>query len=291
MANMVNLLTVRGGMRRPLPELFPAEGKFSPVVPLSTIAEPPDSGSAGAAGGGVGEGGEPKDVEVMTVVRPRVSPTPASRAARGGRPTTLRPPWSFNLLVICLSVFAGIVAGTYLMRAIGAARLAQQAPPVEGSEAADSAPEPRPAGPTADSRQPLSTVSLPEPLPTAAPPETAPAAPVVAAEAGPKAEGADEAETPTRRSQDAPSKSRRAASAEPASPGKATATVRAARPPARAAGERTIEARRDSPAAAPGANSTGARLILASPRPVPPPPVVSPAPSDKSERRKVVPWP
>lgn len=217
-------------------------------------------------------GREPKDSEVITVARPRVSPTSASHAARGGRPKTIRQPWSFNLLVICLSMCAGVVAGTYLMRAIRVAKLAHPAPSVEGGEAANSAPESLIAEPAADERQRSSTASLPETLATAAPLRT------------------DGAKPPTRMSPQAvPSKSRRVPSAEPASTGTAPATVRAAPPSAGAAQEKTVEARRDLPAADPGATSTGARLILAWPRAVPPPPVPSPAPANKSERRKVVP--
>ena len=115
------------------PALFPEEGTFRPVVPLSKL-----DGRVADSASGVED--ETREQEVVTVVRPRVS-TPV--AAPAVRPKLPRQPWSLTVLLLGLSVIAGVAAGAYLLRGWGTET--QPPPPaVEASAEAENHP-PAPA--------------------------------------------------------------------------------------------------------------------------------------------------
>ena len=143
------------------PVLFPAEGAFSPVVPLSKLEESeassvsdPTAGELLEDGGGEitrgdGRGQETNEREVLTLVRPRVSPSTPPSPARVVRPKVPRQPWPATLIVLGLSLVAGLIAGTYLIGARQSAEKQRPAPPAEPAAppaaAEVQAPEPRPA--------------------------------------------------------------------------------------------------------------------------------------------------
>jgi hypothetical protein len=224
----------------------------------------------------------------VTIVRPRLSASPRHVTARAVRPGVPRQPWPLTLLLLGLSVVAGLAAGTYLLKARWSAQTSQPSSPrVEEAAgvAEQQSPAPQTATTTDDSQLPQPAARLPEPSPPAVPTETA------AAAADAKIERPNEAKSSTRAPQPTTSENRRAPAAEPASRREAPAAAKASRPPTPAR-EKTVEARRTAtaPATAQRAQRPEARLITARPRRTSPP-VLSPSPPNKSEKRKVIPWP
>jgi hypothetical protein len=226
---------------REAPALFPSEGEFSPVVPLSELDERRG-----------GRQREPGEQEVATIVRPRVGPSPATRPLRADRPRLPPQGWPLTLLLLGLSLIAGVLAGNYLLNSRWASSSSEPTEPAPQAAAATSEAQPPPleAPPSAPHR---------------------PASPPESAEAKPEAERTNAAEPSTRTTK--------------------PAAVRAARPVSTPAEEKAERSRPARPAANPRPQSAGARLSKANARAVAPPPVVSSAPSDKSGKRKVIPWP
>lgn len=275
--------------RRPAraPEYFPADGEFSTVVPLEQLA----AGPAGATAS------EPKEQEVVTIVRPRRRAARVEAGAGAARPRVPRQPWTLTFLLLGLSALAGLAAGTYLLRAGWSAKTHEPAPPAEAasgvtsetssetsSEVTNHPPEPQPAA-TEDVEPPAPAAVEDEAAAVAsatAPPE---AEPKSAASKPAKIERAAEPESgPEPAARPAAAENRRAARAATTSSSAAPATPRAARTPAaeKTAARRAVsEAPRAVSRPAGRAASTRARTNST--------PVLAPAP--KSAKSKVIPWP
>ncbi|HKG15591.1 MAG TPA: ankyrin repeat domain-containing protein, partial [Pyrinomonadaceae bacterium] len=96
--------------------LFPPEGDFNVVVPLSEIGTAQKSGVAELKSGSAAEGltsrGPARDGhEEVTLV-----PARAARPAKVFRPKGMRPSWPVLIAALVLSVAAGLTAGTYLIK-------------------------------------------------------------------------------------------------------------------------------------------------------------------------------
>lgn len=213
------------------PAFFPAEGTFSAVVPLSELNEPAALEIVRDA-----DGRESEAQEAATVVRARVSPAPSPPRPGGRRRKVARQSWAFTLVVLGLSVFAGLLAGTSLL---GSKRFAERR---------------RPAPPDA-AGAPAAAARLPETSPPAErEPEAASGASVVTI-----AEDDSSAES------------------------------NAVRPSSLAAGVKPGDARRNAGAGRRARRAEGRAPTSSTPESSPP--VLSPTPSDKSEKSKVIQWP
>jgi hypothetical protein len=130
--------------------LFPSEGPFNPVVPLSEIddapapltlpaVDPADVGKPAEAAWAREAHRAGRKEEEETLVAPR-----AARAPRG------RPSWLAPAVVIAVSVVAGLASGTYLIWSSQRA-----AEPQRSAQAAPEAPPPQPAPTTAATPAPV----------------------------------------------------------------------------------------------------------------------------------------
>lgn len=101
------------------PILFPHEGNFSAVVPLSEVGDAPVSQAAATVYGEDAESfiarrdaREGKDErEEVTLV-----PGRAGRRAAASRPRSVRPTWPVMIAALTLSLAAGLAAGIYLIK-------------------------------------------------------------------------------------------------------------------------------------------------------------------------------
>ncbi len=279
-------------------ELFPAEGTFNSVVPLSEVdgsahtstsstapAVSTDAAPSEVVPGAVGAG-EEHEQEVTTLIRPRVSPTTAQssahtfRSGSGGRSRHSRAAVYALLIITSLTAgaLAGLLIGAYQNRPARSADVERPAPPAEaGPQVIESRTEEQPAAPgvTAEpepepSAEALSATvieAVPEPeSPRAGKLTTQPAPPSAAPEARrPSAT----AQTTRREATDVTPAPRRAASRPaPETAGEGRRAPSAPRRPQR------MERR------AGAAPSTRENL----------PPVFSP-PATDSAKKKVIPWP
>lgn len=299
-----------GGEESGAHAFFPAEGTFSPVVPLSELhASPSSEGVEPAATAEVDERVsplveseelEPKEVEVITVIRPRAgsqttpqqiptdaSPSPAdvspasdeelasppARAEesnatftserRAAPPKGFRQPWRLTATVLALSLSAGMAAGWYLMSPRTPAAPAPSAAPAE------------------------------PPLASEAESSAAPPAPDAADTAGASERDTSAEDSPTRQApQAAPPESRRAdVEAAPPPRRESEAGAQAARRVEPPAAKKADDAPRETQAPAPRrVRRSGGPVLTSSPRDNSLP-VFSPSPSGKSGRKKVIPWP
>lgn len=104
------------------PPLFPADGQFRPVIPLSEIDEvraaeeskPPEE-SAGAEVVYPATGGRDDEQDETTLVPSRVSHAIPPRRSPVLRPKGVRQSWLVPAFALALSVIAGLIAGTYLI--------------------------------------------------------------------------------------------------------------------------------------------------------------------------------
>ena len=251
------------GARAEAEPLFPSEGAFSTVVPLSQVQDGLISEGDSAAV----EAAAPEEEEA-TLVPARVSPAtrarhaPAARRVEGARRVGRR--WLAPMAAVFLSISAGVVAGAYMV-------WTRQAPPV--THGAD-APAPSQSAPK---------VAPPEPT-QVAPPEaaaaSAPSAEVVKVERSERADTSAEVGKPEPPSRRTAETERRAAEAEPRAARRAGAnagTVEAAPAPKPSRDEAAPRRRPARPK--PNATAAAERAL----------PVSSPPPSAKS--RTVIQWP
>ncbi|HYE14519.1 MAG TPA: hypothetical protein VD968_08785 [Pyrinomonadaceae bacterium] len=239
--------------------LFPDEGPFNPVVPLSEIG-----GEVARAAPEQGDG-----EEAATLIRPRArrAAPPAPAHEDDGRASFVQS-WPATLLVVGLSLVAGMLAGVFLLGARRTAETHEPATAVEEAARADETtltdahapetaaePEPSPAPRAAEPDEPA-------PVAAGVKPSAGASAPVVNA---PEARRETAAETPARKSEERVS-ARSSSSPRPAAPVN-TADTRRASAPAPAP-------RRTEPRVAPRDTQ---------------PPVFSPTP--RPDGKKVIPWP
>ena len=241
--------------------LFPSDGDFSPVVPLSQIGGEAAHRSDAPASAAPEEQDEATLVPARAGTRKRPAHPPPAPGVEQSR--------ALLAAVIVLSVAAGVIAGAFMVRS------PRPAPPA-GGEVVGTVPAPESAE--------TSVAQPPEPAPRAD--EAGLAAPPVAPpeEAGAKVEREDVPARPAKVSPPAAeSSARRAAEPEP----RAERRTRAASEP-----------REASPAPRPARADTSPRRTAATaerrqPTPASPPvsalPVSSPPPSAKS--KKVIQWP
>jgi len=145
---------------------FPEEGAFNTVVPLSQVGlEPvskrddPDAGQPAEAVWALEDRrveGRVEDEDEATLVHARGGDSHAAeRAARGG---TARQPWGVTALVIALSTFAGVAAGSYLVWSKRPVEAVTHAPSAAGHSTAGTvlapAAEPTPPPASAQPAQP-----------------------------------------------------------------------------------------------------------------------------------------
>jgi hypothetical protein len=140
------------------PVLFPLEGDFSAVVPLSEVGNAPEAYRVAPAPVEAAESlvvrGAARDVqdesEVVTLVPVRAGRTAAARPRSG------RPSWPVTIAALTLSVVAGLTAGIYLIKSGRPVQIEAPASPAEDvtSETADAskAPDSQPAQAASESR-------------------------------------------------------------------------------------------------------------------------------------------
>lgn len=249
--------------------LFPSEGTFSAVVPLSQVREGQVSVRDSAPE-------EPEDE--TTLVPSRVSPAARARrvsARRDGRTTRGGRHWLTMTAAVLLSVTAGVAAGAYM---VWTRQERQTTPPV--TRAADA------AAPS----QPASEATQPEPAQEAAPEAaeaSAPSAEVVKVERSESAETSAEVGKPEPTSRREAEAERRTSEAERRAPEAGPRAARRARANAEEVeaapkpGRAETAARRQASPSKPKPNATAAagRAL----------PVSSPPPSAKT--RTVIQWP
>ena len=161
------------------PVLFPTEGSFNAVVPLSQIDESSSSagGTAADADESTGSRRELREQEVATLVRPRPARATLPARSGGGHRRGARRSWPVTLAALCLSVLAGLAAGTYLIRSRRSAQRPQPAPAaavtVPSPAAAVATPSPADdATPTPEPQPTATTTPAPrQPPPAPRPPE------------------------------------------------------------------------------------------------------------------------
>jgi hypothetical protein len=288
----------QGARKSDANDLFPAEGTFSPVVPLSEVDGPArtstsgpssyvSSDAAASEAVPVAVGADEQDEqEVATLVRPRVSSATGQSPARTFRSVSARRPRHFRaatyalLIITSLTVgaLAGLLISDYQKRPARSANVERPAPP---AEAGPQVIEPRTDGQHAG---PSVTVE-PEPEPSA----EALSATVI--------EALPERESPRAgrlMSQHAPpvaaSEVRRSSTTEQATRREATVGTPA---PRRAASHPALENAGEAPraASAPRRPQRTERWAGAAPSSRENlPPVFSPPAAD-SAKRKVIPWP
>ncbi len=240
--------------------LFPSEGTFSAVVPLSQVRGGRAASRDSAATAIAVAHEEPEEA---TLVPSRVSPSARARreTRRGGQH------WLSMTAAVALSVFAGLAVGAYVVWS----RQARQAQPPVTSVAETVSPT-----------QAATEAPQPEPSPSATTP--APEVAAAAHDAVVKVEKA-EASEPARKAEPPTASAARAPAVEPASR-RAAARERA-----------KAEASEASPAPKPARRETAVRRQATPTRTRPPAtaangralPVSSPPPSSKS--RTVIQWP
>lgn len=149
--------------------LFPSEGVFSTVVPLSQVAHAPYTAERSADDGRPAEAAWARQDRRGTGVARRgargvdeeetLVPTRAGRrrgAHVGSRPDAGQRPWTVTAAAVLLSVLAGVAAGSYLVwskRPVGL-----NAPPAAetaSQEVAADIPPPAPAAPPAVEAEPV----------------------------------------------------------------------------------------------------------------------------------------
>lgn len=137
------------GEHREAEVLFPAQGDFSPVVPLS------QSGREAARAGEPPASAGPDEPEETTLVPARTSP--GRRPAHTPRAKQeVEQSWAFLAAAVVLSLAAGAAAGVYMLRWQRPAETYRTGPPaaegvaagkVEGTEPAAGPSTPQPSGP------------------------------------------------------------------------------------------------------------------------------------------------
>ncbi len=275
-------------------DLFPTEGTFSTVVPLSEVGEPATTWTSGPASDaaasepvpGAGGAREQDEQEVATLIRPRVSPATGQssahtlRAGSAGRPRHFRVAAYALLIITSLTVgaLAGLLIGDYQKRPDPSANVEGTLTPAGAApQVVESRTDEQPAGPSVtvepepeSSTKALSATvieALPEPESPRAGRLTPQPAPTVAA-----------------------SEARRSSNTEQATRREATDITHAPRrAPSRPALENATEARR-AQSAPRSPQRTEARASAAPSSRESLPPVFSPPAAD-SAKRKVIPWP
>lgn len=245
------------GTRRTTKPLFPSEGNFSPVVPLSQT-------------------GEPEEQDETTLVPARVRP--ARRTAHTPyAPKGTEQSWGFIAVAVLLSALAGGAAGMYILRSQQPADAFVTGPPAGDAVTAADVHSTEP--PAAPSNEPTPAPTPPTPDKLAAAPESA-ARPIVTA-------APDEADTKVERlNTSAPSQKNSPQAADPPARRAAQPEPRVVSPP-RATAEASPAPRITRAEPAPRRREAYAPPT-ATPRARPP--LVS-APPPSAKPKKVIQWP
>ena len=278
--------------------LFPAEGNFSAVVPLSEVGDTPPSlintpirrvtaESLVTRAEARERARDDREEETLVPVR-------AARGANALRPARVRASWAVMAAALTLSVAAGLAAGVYLVKSrrpveVQATAVMTQDGTHEDAGAAKTA-DAQPAQAASEQRAPeeVATESRLEASPSS---ETSPDVDVAARAADASARGGNEvrgaSHTP-KREPSADATPGRGERADEASHAKALIVERAAERPARKAPPVTANAPAQPKSVAERRANVGVERAPV-PRAPKPPPVLSPPASAKS--KKVIQWP
>ncbi|HEX8286008.1 MAG TPA: hypothetical protein VF588_21800 [Pyrinomonadaceae bacterium] len=273
--------------------LFPSEGEFSTVVPLSEVGAAPFTAGRTPDDGRPAEADWAREERRRTAVARRdaraveeeetLVPSRKGRrraAAVGSRLDAGRRPWPVTAAAVLLSVLAGVAAGSYLVWSKRPAAVSSAPPAAVETNARPEAP---PAEPSTNTPSPGASEIAAAPVEAAEP--VAPEAPARAPEA--KAEKAEKSAEPSARA------AKGTTTTTPAEPATREAAPTRARTE-RAASNKTEAAPAPRPARA-EAPTRRATTTAAATRPTRPAtsarqlPVSAPPPSSKS--KTVIQWP
>jgi len=146
-------VTAGGEQADTRPLLFPDDGQFRPVVPLSEIGGARQAGESGAPTKAVtaeigpeennraevrrpAQDGRDDEQDETTLVPARVSRATPLRPSPAFQPKGVRQSWPVTAVALVLSMTAGLVAGTYLVRSKRSVEILRPAPPAEAEGAA-----------------------------------------------------------------------------------------------------------------------------------------------------------